>query len=160
MLQYSAEPCARVDAMIGPRRRVAIDQHAPVVIARIGLAHMGRVRSKKYYISGLSDHGNGFMARWINQWGGVLDRAFIVPASEPNSPPVLAARNEFDGTACFIHCIDDQNRLHVTASLTDVLPRAAALITVFDVLVPVKSDPISRPLKVSLIENLCEAFGP
>ena len=103
MLQYSAEPCPGVDAMISPRFRVAINEHSPVVIARIGLAHMGRVGTKNYHVSWLSDHGNGFMARWINQRGGVLARASIVSTGEPNSPPVLAARNEFDWTASFIH---------------------------------------------------------
>ena len=58
--------------MIGPQCRVAINQHAPVVIARIGLAHMGRVGTEKYHVSWLSDHGNRFMARWINQWSGTL----------------------------------------------------------------------------------------
>ena len=53
--------------MISPRCRVAVNEHSPVVIARIGLAHMGRVGTKKYHVSWLSDHGNGFVVRWINQ---------------------------------------------------------------------------------------------
>ena len=51
--------------MIGSRYGVAINESSPVVIARIGLAHMGRTRAKKYHVSRLSDHGNGFMARYL-----------------------------------------------------------------------------------------------